>query len=156
MKVQRPGAALANPRCAFRCLDFRFWQKRSENRERRHVAFLPWAPTPSAYEIQAAGVLRAGVRGRLSASRSAGVLRFRESTVRPWLSSARVRAVRLPARPPVRPLGRTGPAATAASRLSIGPRGRLRYTGRREGLGTGTYQCEPEPEFSSAAFRKAL
>lgn len=86
--VQRPGAALANPRCAFRCLGLRFLQKRSENLERRHVAFLPWASTPSAYEIQAAGVLRACVRGRLSASRSAGVLRFRESTVRPGLSSA--------------------------------------------------------------------
>lgn len=60
------------------------------------------------------------------------------------------------ARPPARPLGRPGPAATPAARLSIGPRGRLRYTGRREGLGTGTYQCEPEPEFSSAAFIKAL
>lgn len=49
-----------------------------------------------------------------------------------------------------------GPAATHAARQSIGPRGRLRYSGQREGLGTGTYQCELEPEFSSATFRKAL
>lgn len=121
---ERPRAALANPRCAFRCLDLRFLQKRSKNLERRHVAFLPWASTRSAYEIQAAGVLRPSPREAKCVT-IGGRFTFPREYCAPGALQRQSEGSAL-ARLLARPLGRPGPAATPAARLSIGPRGRLR------------------------------
>lgn len=151
LKVQRPRAAFANPNCVFLL---------------PVLEILPegfWTPGTSPCCFSSVGIYSVRLwnssrwrPARLSPREAncvtiwgrfvfPGGMCARSSGAPGWRHCARP----APQLPPL--CGWTSAKAALWHPKTQGAGGRA-----REGLGTGTYQCEPEPEFSSAVFRKAF